>query len=163
MKNLMPLFLLFTSIAFVGCKTELSNNDKKTDEKPGEVQNQLKTTPADVEANNIPATTIEFSDISYDFGTVKEGDIVETSFTIKNTGDKPLIINNATATCGCTVPKIDKNVPIAPGESTEALVRFNTSGKPNKQTKVVSVFGNFSPNPSKFTLSGNVTPKATVQ
>src|SRR3954463_12290856 len=61
-------------------------------------------------------TTVQIIDSLYDFGKTNEGEIVQYSYRFKNTGNKPLIITEAHASCGCTVPeKPDK--PIMPGET----------------------------------------------
>lgn len=53
---------------------------------------------------------------------------VQTSFNFKNTGKVPLVITNATSSCGCTVPEYPKEA-IAPGESGAIKVVYNGSGK----------------------------------
>ena len=63
--------------------------------------------------------TIEFTETHHNFGTIKEeaGNVVH-SFTFKNTGNIPLLIQNVKASCGCTAPKWTK-APIAPGQEGE--------------------------------------------
>jgi hypothetical protein len=95
----------------------------------------------------------------YDFGTVNEGDIVETSFIVTNSGKTDLVITNAKATCGCTIPVWPK-APIKPGESGEVKVKFNTNGKPNRQQKSVTLTTNTESGREILTLKGSVTPKA---
>ena len=54
---------------------------------------------------------IKFDKLTYDFGDFSENDPVQTAkFTFTNVGDKPLIINQAIASCGCTVPKYSKDL-----------------------------------------------------
>ncbi|MBT4869051.1 MAG: DUF1573 domain-containing protein, partial [Polaribacter sp.] len=72
------------------------------------------------------AASISFDKKEYDFGTVNEGDIVETSYLVTNSGKTDLVITNAQASCGCTVPVWPKN-PIKPGATGEVKVKFNTS------------------------------------
>ena len=48
---------------------------------------------------------LSFATESHDFGTIKEGDVVETEFKFTNTGKGPLIISSAQGSCGCTVPE----------------------------------------------------------
>jgi hypothetical protein len=77
---------------------------------------------------NIAKTSI-FIDVStHNFGRVKDGSKVSTSFFIKNTGSNPLIIFEAIASCGCTVPKWPKE-PIAPGQMAIIDVVFDTTNK----------------------------------
>ena len=60
-------------------------------------------------------TTVQMIDSVYDFGQYDEGEIVEYSYQFKNTGNKPLVVSNAHASCGCTVPEKPEK-PIIPGE-----------------------------------------------
>ncbi|WP_299672480.1 DUF1573 domain-containing protein [uncultured Polaribacter sp.] len=98
----------------------------------------------------------------YDFGTVNEGDIVKTVFKVTNSGKTDLVITNATGSCGCTVPVWPK-APIKPGETGDVEVKFNTSGKPNRQMKTVTLTTNTESGREVLTLRGSVTPKATIQ
>ncbi len=90
---------------------------------------------------DLPKTTIAFEDTKYSFGTITEGEKVRHAFRFKNTGDHPLIISNAVASCGCTVPSYPKE-PIAPGKSGEILVEFNSENRPGHQQKNVLIYSN---------------------
>jgi hypothetical protein len=102
---------------------------------------------------------ISFDKSEYDFGTVNEGDIVETVFKVTNTGKTDLVITNAQATCGCTIPVWPK-APIKPGETGDIEVKFNTNGKPNRQQKSVTLTTNTESGREILTIKGMVTPKA---
>ena len=103
--------------------------------------------------------SISFDKKEYDFGTVNEGEIVETVFKVTNSGSTDLVITNATGSCGCTVPVWPK-APIKPGETGDIAVKFNTSGKPNRQMKTVTLTANTESGREVLTLRGSVTPKA---
>jgi len=103
--------------------------------------------------------SISFDKKEYDFGTVNEGEIVETVFKVTNSGTIDLVITNATGSCGCTVPVWPK-APIKPGETGDIAVKFNTSGKPNRQMKTVTLTANTESGREVLTLRGSVTPKA---
>ena len=103
--------------------------------------------------------SISFDKKEYDFGTVNEGEIVETVFKVTNSGTTDLVITNATGSCGCTVPVWPK-APIKPGETGDIAVKFNTSGKPNRQIKTVTLTANTESGREVLTLRGSVTPKA---
>jgi hypothetical protein len=62
----------------------------------------------------------------YDFGKIKQGVPVTTNFTITNTSDKPLMIENAWAGCGCTTPEFSKE-PIAAGGTSTLKVGYNAA------------------------------------
>lgn len=93
---------------------------------------------------------------TYQFGEIKEGDIVEHSFKFKNGGQFPLIINNVTASCGCTIPEWPRE-PIAPNQESSIEVRFNSKGKPGQQVKTITVYANTQPAYSELRLQGVVT------
>ncbi|MFN4147121.1 MAG: DUF1573 domain-containing protein [Runella sp.] len=119
-------FILFSTLLLVSCG---SNQDQSA---TGSLDDKL--------------PRMEFlEDIkNFDFGTLKEGQEVEHSFKFKNTGDFPLIINNVSASCGCTIPQWPRD-PIGPGEEAAILVRFNSRGKVGSQLKTVSIFANTNP------------------
>ena len=85
---------------------------------------------------------ITFDKIFHDFGNVNEGEIAKTIFTFTNTGENDLYIVDAVGSCGCTVPKYPKNIPIKPGENGEIEVNFDTNGRPNLQQKMIKVSAN---------------------
>jgi len=103
-----------------------------------------------------PATTIQFAETEFDFGKMKQGDQVEHVFKFTNTGNEPLIIEDAKGSCGCTVPSYPKE-PIAPGATGEILVKFNSAGKSNNQQKTVTLTANTNP------LNTILTIKAFVE
>ncbi|MHB0756457.1 DUF1573 domain-containing protein [Polaribacter sp. M15] len=104
------------------------------------------------------AALISFETKEYDFGTVNEGDIVETTFKLTNSGKTDLVITDAKVTCGCTVPVWPKK-PIKPGQTEEIQVRFNTNGKKNRQQKNITLITNTETGREILTLKGMVTPK----
>lgn len=101
-------------------------------------------------------TEISFESMNYDFGTVKDGEMVEHIFKFKNTGDQHLILINVTGSCGCTVPEDWPKHPLAPGETGEIKVVFNSSGRVGKVKKNVRVEANTNPTLSVLNLSGVV-------
>ncbi len=113
---------------------------------------------ANVEENKGPAASFEFQQGEYDFGTVKEGTVVEHTFKFKNVGDAPLIIQNASATCGCTVPSYSKE-PIPVGGTGEIQVKFDSSNKTGAQNKVVTITANTKNPTTTVRIKGNVEGK----
>lgn len=98
---------------------------------------------------------------TYQFGEVKEGAVVEHSFKFKNGGQFPLIINNVTASCGCTIPEWPRE-PIAPNQESAIKVQFNTKGKPGQQVKTITVYANTQPAYSELRLQGIVAAADTL-
>lgn len=142
--TMLALFLIFTT----SCK------DKATD--------KIQAENLEIAANNslkiadLPVMT--FSKVSHDFGTINEGEIVKHPFTFTNTGNAPLVIISAKGSCGCTVSDWPKE-PIAPGAVGTLLVTFNSNGKPNLQTKQVTITANTEKGKETLKIKAMVTPK----
>ena len=98
---------------------------------------------------------IKFDTLRHNFGTFsKEDPIVKCTFGFTNTGTAPLIINQAFATCGCTVPTWP-NKPIKPGERGEIEVTYNGKGKfPGHFQKTVTVRTNGVTEVVRLTIEG---------
>ena len=73
-----------------------------------------------------PDDVAKFNTNKYDFGKVKQNVPAVYSFELTNTSNKPLVIENAHATCGCTVPEYQKD-PILPGKTTKIKVQYNAA------------------------------------
>ena len=72
---------------------------------------------------------IKFDKTTHNFGTFSENAPAQKCvFTFTNVGDAPLIIHQAVASCGCTVPSYTKK-PIAPGATGTINVTYNGKGK----------------------------------
>lgn len=101
---------------------------------------------------------IEFESLNYDFGRVYEGEKVGWYFKYKNSGDKNLLLLNATASCGCTLP--DYNLePLAPGDSAYIKLVFDTSGREGRQFKTVKVESNGKPSIVELSITADIVKK----
>ena len=69
---------------------------------------------------------VKFATEKHDFGKIKQGVPVTFNFEFKNISDKPVVVENASASCGCTVPEKPEK-PIAPGETGKIKVQFNAA------------------------------------
>ena len=68
---------------------------------------------------------IKFDKVVHNFGKFSEKNPTQKCvFKFKNTGDAPLVINQAIGSCGCTVPTYTKT-PIKPGGEGELSVTYN--------------------------------------
>ena len=77
---------------------------------------------AQVKADDVAKFNVE----THDFGKVKQGTPVTYAFEIKNISDKPLVVENSYASCGCTTPeKITE--PIMPGATVPLKVQYNAA------------------------------------
>lgn len=95
----------------------------------------------DAQMRALPKTTITFDDTKHDFGVITEGEIAKHAYHFKNTGENPLLISRAVASCGCTVPSFPKE-PIPPGGEGDILVEFNSTNRPGKQMKNIMIYSN---------------------
>jgi hypothetical protein len=80
---------------------------------------------------------IKVNTTKYDFGKIKQGTPVTYAFDIKNITEKPVVVENTYASCGCTTP--EKIVePIAPGATAKLKVQYNAAN-PGTFTKQVHI------------------------
>lgn len=103
---------------------------------------------------------IKFDKTTHDFGTFSENSPkVSCIFKFTNTGNDLLIIHQAVASCGCTIPDYTKE-PIKPGESGEIKVTYNGAGKyPGHFKKSITVRTNGKPEMTRLYIEGKMTPK----
>jgi len=93
---------------------------------------------------------------SFDFGDIEQGEIVSHTFVLTNSGGDLLKITNVQASCGCTAAVPEKS-ELAPGESTNLPVKFNSTGRMGIQKKTVKIFTNDPQSPEMtITIAGNV-------
>ncbi|MDN3585253.1 DUF1573 domain-containing protein [Pedobacter aquatilis] len=143
------LFIIaIAALSFGACRNA---NNSTAEVTSGDSSATSKIAPAD-------APVIKFEQEIYDFEKIQEGESAAHEFKFTNTGKSPLIISNATATCGCTVPETPKE-PILPGKEGVIKVVFNSVGKVGMQDKVVTVTSNAYPNISTVHLVGEVLAK----
>ena len=100
---------------------------------------------------------MEFESMEVDYGTIQQDSEPFRVFTFTNTGTEPVLITNARGSCGCTVPSYSK-APVAPGESSEIKVRYDTH-RLGQFRKRVTLTTNVPGDPIVLTIKGNVEPK----
>ena len=101
---------------------------------------------------------IKFDKLTHDFGTFSEkSPVVTCVFTYTNVGEQPLVINQAMASCGCTVPEYTKT-PVKPGEKGEIKVTYNGTGKfPGHFKKSITVRTNGAVEMTRLYIEGDMT------
>ena len=103
-------------------------------------QQQATATAATATAQAKP-DLIKFSDTKYDFGKIKQGVPVTHSFPFKNTSSQVVVIESATASCGCTTP-VKPEQPIAKGKEDKITAGFNAAAPgPFEKTIYVKIAG----------------------
>jgi hypothetical protein len=104
-------------------------------------------------ASDLPK--MKFEKEAYDFGKIKSGVKVSYDFKFTNTGNAPLIITDARATCGCTKPEWP-HMPIKPGDNGVIHVTFNSAGRQGLTDKQITVTANTNPAQNMVHLVGEV-------
>ena len=102
--------------------------------------------------------TIDLPEESYDFGSIEEGVQASHTFSVKNSGNQPLIIANVRPSCGCTTPDWTKT-PIQPGARGSIMATFNSQGRPGSFTKQITIESNVPGSVRALTIKGFVGPK----
>ncbi|HIP35620.1 MAG TPA: DUF1573 domain-containing protein [Crocinitomix sp.] len=110
-----------------------------------------------------PTTKIKFLEEVFDFGNVIYPSENQHTFKFKNTGEHPLIIESAKASCGCTVPN-KPDEPIMPGKIGEIDVIFRPKEgqQGQKVTKRVTIKANTVPAETYINISANVLKSMKV-
>ena len=108
-------------------------------------------------ANAQKQADIKFDKTTMDFGKFPESNPVQKcTFTFTNTGNAPLIINQAIASCGCTVPEYTKE-PVAPGKTGTINVTYNGKGKfPGYFKKTITIRTNGKTEMTRLYISGEM-------
>ncbi|WP_421869651.1 DUF1573 domain-containing protein [Marinoscillum sp.] len=101
---------------------------------------------------------ITFAEASHAFGDITQGDVVTHIFKYENTGNEALVISNVRTSCGCTAPDWNRE-PLAPGETAEMTIRFNSRGKMGVQNKIITVLSNAVNSTERIKITANVKPQ----
>ncbi|WP_445457084.1 DUF1573 domain-containing protein [Flavobacterium sp. HNIBRBA15423] len=173
LKKTVSLLVVSLLLSVTACKNnesaKITEEDMKTFESEKVIANSESGTTQSTESQTVDANQatkpvdgkypkIQFSKLEHDFGTIKDGDKVETEFMVKNIGEADLVILDAKGSCGCTVPNPPKE-PIKPGSSAPIKVSFDSTGKTGQQSKTVTLTTNTENGKENFTIKANVLPK----
>ncbi|MBE6249310.1 MAG: DUF1573 domain-containing protein [Prevotella sp.] len=101
---------------------------------------------------------IKFEKTTHNFGSFSESNPkVTCTFTYTNVGEQPLVVNQAIASCGCTVPEYTKT-PVQPGEKGEIKVTYNGAGKfPGHFKKSITIRTNGAVEMTRLYIEGDMT------
>lgn len=138
MKKIIFIFLLFPALAF-----SQSNNA---------------TAPSNANAVKVESQepALQFKEDTWDFGDIPQGTPVTHVFEFTSTGKQPVIVSQATASCGCTTPTWSKE-PVLPGKTGNVSATFNAA-REGSFIKTVTVLSNTG-DPKYLTIKGNVIAK----
>ena len=104
------------------------------------------------------AGMFKFKEETHDYGEVPEGPLAECDFVFKNTGKKPITINDAHGSCGCTVPEWP-HAPVMPGDKGIIHVKYTTAGRQGIINKDITINSNAQQSPMILHIKGTVKPK----
>jgi hypothetical protein len=160
-RNLFSAFLFSSALLLGACNNEKTGEIGATG--MNAAANEAAANPVvdnpnvtdETAAPNPNAPVMSFAVSEHDFGDIQPGSVVKHTFEFTNTGKSPLLIENATASCGCTTPNWTKE-PIAPGGKGTIDVQFDSHGKMGIQNKEVAIQANTQPNITKVVIKANV-------
>ncbi|AEA45617.1 DUF1573 domain-containing protein [Fluviicola taffensis] len=152
---------LFIGLLLVGGLVVACSNNSDNTGKESELVMEVADDPETIKANEQALkeleaqkkeeagsiTIMKIDKEIHDFGKVTEGVENHCTFVVTNTGNKPLILSDVKASCGCTTPSKPEG-PIAPGKSDKIEVGFKPSGK--------------GVNEKTITITANTEPRITV-
>ncbi len=109
-----------------------------------------------ISASVIGQPVMKLSATDHNFGTFKEEAGKQTwDFTVTNTGNAPLLIQNVVPSCGCTTPSWTKE-PIPAGGSGKITAIYDPAGRPGQFDKTISVYTNSKPEIEVLHIKGDV-------
>jgi hypothetical protein len=97
---------------------------------------------------------VKFKEIVYDFGKIKQNVTVTHDFVFSNVSDKPVVVESAMASCGCTTP-VWPQAPVAKGKTDKISAGF-TAPTVGPFTKDITVKLAGVDAPIKVTIKGEV-------
>ncbi len=118
--------LIILLICIIGCKRRVSSTQVSQN-------SNIKLTDS--------MAVIKFTNPIASIGKIVSGEKAGMDFVFWNTGMKNLIILDAKASCGCTVPEWNKN-PVLPGEKGIVRVVYDSSGELGMQNKSIRIISN---------------------
>lgn len=140
------------AVAIASCEPPKGNSNEP------QISTDVINVPSTASDKPVPAgmePQMTFTEETHDFGKIMQGEKVSYSFIFKNTGKSDLIISNASASCGCTVPNYPKT-PVKPGEESKIDVVFDSNGKSGLVQKTVTLVTNCSPSTKTLSISTTI-------
>jgi len=150
-KGITAWIILFVLIA--ACSNPKTNTGTTGNVDPAIVENP--STASSPTKLREMAPVISLQDSIHDFGTIMQGEKVSFALPFTNTGKSDLLINAATASCGCTVADYPKD-PVKPGATGILNISFDSKGKHGYQNKVVTILSNTVPNTKQIFVRATV-------
>ena len=137
------------------------SQDTYTDDYYGYNDYDVEETVVEVAEETYYFPVMNFIETHHDFGVITEGTVVSHSFKFTNTGNADLVIVDARASCGCTVPDYPETA-ISPGQSGEITVKFNSENRTGSQYKTITLTTNTENGVEKLTIDSFVNDGETI-
>ena len=125
----------------------------KEDKQAAKQQENLQNTTQET----IAYPLIKFDKKEHDFGQMKQGDELETTFNFQNVGQGVLQITSIKAKCGCTVPNDWPDGPILPGAEGSFTVKFNSRSKKGRIKQPITITANTRDQKDVVTITADVS------
>lgn len=116
----------------------------------------IPATASSVGNDVVELPAIAFSDTLISLGIITEGTQADASFAFKNTGTSPLVLSDVSTSCGCTLAEQWPRSPIAPGETAEIAVRFDSRNRVGSNRKEIFVVTNAVPSTTTLVVTAEV-------
>jgi len=102
---------------------------------------QQAASPAPAATSKKADELVKFKEVKHDFGKIKQGTPVTFDFSFNNVSNEIVVIESATASCGCTTP-VKPEAPIGKGKTSKITAGFNAANAgPFDKTIFVKVQG----------------------
>lgn len=138
MKNIIIASVALLALGITACKDNPKQDETNKNLLPTSLADNPRTADGMDSTALLTMPTMDFKDTVHDFANMVEGAVVDYDFEFTNNGKNPLIISNATGSCGCTVPNYPRE-PIPPGKTGKLHVQFHSAGKFGHQEKSVTI------------------------
>lgn len=169
--NKLAKFVFYSTLLFssclAGCRNGVEQRISEVESQFAQLENDslkhfdsLERQGLNTEFKETKRAVIKFENLTHDFGTIREGEKVSFTYKFKNTGEAPLIIERALASCGCTLPEWTTE-PVLPGDTGFIKVEFDSSGKLNLQNKSIHVTANTWPKMTILGFTAMVKPSSS--
>ena len=117
--------------------------------------------PQAAPSGSLTPDNMAFATENHNFGNLAEGPAADFTFTFRNTGKEPIILQKVQPACGCTAADYSKE-PILPGKEGYVKASYSTLGRPGAFTKTIAVMSNAGAKTLTFTGTVEKAPTSSV-
>ena len=155
-----------------GSAAQMTAEQRKYEEKLKQAQAKKPTAAPRPPRNPNAKLEIPFGMEKHDFGRARQGDLLMHTFKLQSSGTEPIIISQASPTCGCTLGEVKVlaegqdipelysfGSPIAPGSEIQISATLDTKSKKNQTNVRINVYSNDGKTGvTMLSLAANVEP-----